>query len=578
MTGGARKKDPKSPLTIIQACESPQIFGAWFKSPETWAAWFAFLKVMFGLRLNDTEIAIFQQCTNRSAPLPSGYLEATLVIGRRGGKSLIMALVAAYLGCFFDWRPFLTEGERGVIMIIAADRRQATVIFKYLRGMLGIPLLSSMIERETLDTIELSNSITIEIQTASYKTIRGRTVVTVLADELAFWSDETSANPDVEIINAAKPAMATIPRAIMIKASSPYARRGALWNDYKKHFGKDDSSVLVWQAATRVMNPSVPESFIASALEDDPAAASAEYLAQFRSDVENFVNADAVAACVAQDRYELPAIGGLIYSSFIDASGGSGSDSMTLCVTHRGDEDRVVVDVIREVKPPFSPESVVLDFVQLLKSYRVYVVTADRFAGLWVAERFRVHGIQCEQAAKPKSDLYRDFLPIINSGGVELLDHPKAIAQICGLERRTARGGRDSIDHAPGGHDDIANVIAGAVVGTAIPQGGAEGWIEYYRRLSVQAGIEHDDFRACGPEFGFSFSAEPLIKVTLPPGPIADGGVAYAPRAGRLVARRIGTDAIVEVGRADAAALLKHQAWRNTNPDLARELLGESDT
>lgn len=574
-----RKKDPKSPITILQAIESPQIFGSWFKDRDTWAAWIAFLKSMFGLRLGDAELAIFKQCTNRSAPLTSGYLEATLIVGRRGGKSLIMALVAAYLGSFFDWRPYLTEGERGVIMIVAADRRQATTIFKYLRGMLGIPLLSSMIERETLDTIELSNSITIEIQTASFKTIRGRTVVAFLADELAFWSDENSANPDIEIINAAKPAMATIPRAIMIKASSPYARRGALWNDYKKHFGKDDSSVLVWQASTRTMNPSVPESFIAAAFEDDPASASAEYGGGFRVDVENFVNADAVAACVVSGRYELPAIGGVIYSAFLDASGGSGTDSMTLCITHR-EGDRVVVDAIREVKPPFSPETVVLDFVQLLKAYRVVDnVTADRFAGLWVAERFRVHGIQCLQAAKPKSDLYRDFLPIINSGSVELIDHPKAIAQICGLERRTARGGRDSIDHAPGAHDDLANVIAGAVVGTAISQGGAEGWIEFYRRQVEEPGrhnTDFDDFRVSGPEFGFSFSTQPLVSITLPP-PIDAEGTCVGPRTGeRYYARHIGAAVVVQVRRNDAAELLKNPTWRSHNADLAREIIGES--
>jgi hypothetical protein len=33
-----------------------------------------------------------------------------------------------------------------------------------------------------------------------------------------------------------------------------------------------------------------------------------------------------------------------------------------------------------------------------------------------------------------------------------------------GLERRTSRGGRDSIDHAPGSHDDLANAAAGAIV------------------------------------------------------------------------------------------------------------------
>jgi hypothetical protein len=48
-----------------------------------------------------------------------------------------------------------------------------------------------------------------------------------------------------------------------------------------------------------------------------------------------------------------------------------------------------------------------------------------------------------------------------------LLDHPRLINQICGLERRTARGGRDSIDHSPGNHDDVANAVAGAIVAAA---------------------------------------------------------------------------------------------------------------
>ena len=53
-------------------------------------------------------------------------------------------------------------------------------------------------------------------------------------------------------------------------------------------------------------------------------------------------------------------------------------------------------------------------------------------------------------------------MPLLNSNRIELLDHPRLVAQLCGLERRTARGGRDSIDHAPGAHDDLANAVAGA--------------------------------------------------------------------------------------------------------------------
>jgi hypothetical protein len=143
-TARAPKAEPKAPISILEACQDEQIFGPWFKDRLTWVAWFAFLKVMFALPLNEAELAIFQQCTGRSAPSPAGYLEATLVIGRRGGKSLILALIAAFLAVFYNWSPFLTGGERGTIMIIATDRRQASTIFKYLRGMLGIPLLAGM--------------------------------------------------------------------------------------------------------------------------------------------------------------------------------------------------------------------------------------------------------------------------------------------------------------------------------------------------------------------------------------------------------------------------------------------------
>ena len=45
---------------------------------------------------------------------------------------------------------------------------------------------------------------------------------------------------------------------------------------------------------------------------------------------------------------------------------------------------------------------------------------------------------------------YGDMLPAINSRQLDLLDDARLVAQIVGLERRTARGGRDIIDHAPG--------------------------------------------------------------------------------------------------------------------------------
>jgi hypothetical protein len=56
-----------------------------------------------------------------------------------------------------------------------------------------------------------------------------------------------------------------------------------------------------------------------------------------------------------------------------------------------------------------------------------------------------------------------DLLPVVNSEKLDLVDNQKAVNQLCSLERRTARSGRESIDHPPNAHDDLANVIAGVV-------------------------------------------------------------------------------------------------------------------
>ena len=210
------------------------------------------------------------------------------------------------------------------------------------------------------------------------------------------------------------------------------------------------------------MNPTVRKSVIDEATERDPASAAAEYGAEFRSDIESFVSRDAIEACVAVGVRERAPVPEVYYTAFVDPSGGS-ADSFTLAIGHR-QESVAVIDAVREVRPPFSPESVVAEFAELLKSYRVSDVTGDRYGGEWPREQFRKCGVQYELSQRPKSDLYRDFLPLINSRQVELLDLPRGIAQLCSLERRTARGGRDSIHHAPGAHDDIANAIAGLAV------------------------------------------------------------------------------------------------------------------
>jgi hypothetical protein len=56
----------------------------------------------------------------------------------------------------------------------------------------------------------------IEVHTASFRAVRGYTVVACIADEVAFWRSDESANPDVEIPNGLRPGMATVPGALLL--------------------------------------------------------------------------------------------------------------------------------------------------------------------------------------------------------------------------------------------------------------------------------------------------------------------------------------------------------------------------
>jgi hypothetical protein len=449
--------------SIITALDHPQLFGPFFQG-VTWRAWRVFLKVLFGLPLADEhELKLYRHHTGRTEPSTTPFKEAAVVVGRRGGKSRILALAATYLAAFFDYSPYLAPGEVATIAVIAADRKQARTIFRFIIGLMrGVGPLAAMIDDETAEAIRLSNRVTIEIHTASFRVTRGYTFAAVLADETAFWRDENSANPDVEIFRALRPGLSTIPGSILLNASSPYRKSGVLHTTFQRHFGKDGARVLVWRGTTAEMNPSIDPALIAEAYEDDPASAAAEYGAEFRDDIAEFVPRNIIDACTVRGRFELPPINGVHYTAFVDPSGGT-ADSMTLAIAH-AEREVGVLDAMREMRPPFSPEAVVAEFAALLRYYRISRITGDRYAGEWPRERFREYGISYEPSDRPKSEIYRDTLPLLNSGKVELLDLPRLAAQFAGLERRTARGGRDSIDHAPGAHDDMANAAAGALL------------------------------------------------------------------------------------------------------------------
>jgi hypothetical protein len=473
-------------ITASAAIADTNLLGRGFRG-ASWATWRAVLRAAEGLPLNDDQHRDFCRVAEREPPARR-VRELWVVAGRRSGKDSVASAMAAS-AALSDYRPHLRPGERATVLCLACDRSQARIVHRYVRGYFEAPLLSPLVSRESDDGIELNNGVEIIVATNSYRAVRGRTVICAILDEVAFWRDEESTTPDIETYNAVLPGMVTLPGAMLIGISTPYRRSGLLFDRWRRHYGKPDPDVLVVRGPSTTFNPTLPQSVIDQAMERDQEAAAAEWLAEWRSDLADFVSREVVDAATVPGRYELPPIAGVAYSAFVDPSGGS-ADAMTLAIGH-AEGDRVTIDAIRERRPPFSPADVVAEFAQLLASYGVSTIEGDRYGGEWPAERFLERGIDYRPAQLVKSDLYRELLPVLNAGRIELLDHPRLAAQLCGLERRTARGGRDSIDHGPGAHDDVANAVAGVAValgGGPVPVASRGLW-ELTRQRAAALGI-----------------------------------------------------------------------------------------
>lgn len=444
-------------VTIRDAMTDPALFGNQF-SGESFAAWRALLAGFYGLPLDGAELAHWQELTGRQEAPNAPHDEMYMVVGRRGGKTQNAAQLAVYEAAFNDYTDRLSPGEVATVMVLAADRKQARSAFRYISGLLhSNPMTERMIVREDKETIELSNRTAIEVHTASFRAVRGYTVACCIADEVAFWRSEDSANPDHEIINAIRPAMATLDGKL-VALSSPYARRGVLWDAYRRYHGQP-GSILVAQAPSRTMNPSLPARVVEQAMERDPEAAKAEYMAQFRNDLEQFLQRETVERAIRPSPLELPYNRDHRYGAFADPAGG-GADEFTLAIGHPEDE-RVVVDVVRALKG--VPAEIVREYADLILSYGIKQVWLDRYAGSWPTDEFARHGIEAITADEPRTGLYLNTLAALNSDRVELPPDDKLLNQFIGLERRTSRNGRESVDHPPGSHDDRANAAAGIV-------------------------------------------------------------------------------------------------------------------
>jgi hypothetical protein len=455
------KKPP--PISVSDAMASPKLFAPFFTGPS-WDTWRAVIKAMFAEKMTAAEIDAFRAVAERDPP-QQRVSEAVFVCGRGAGKDSVASLIAAHIAITFDPKGSkLRPGEVATILCLAVDREQAAIVLNYIRAYFEqVPALAALVKSIDRDGVTLHNRVALVVGTNSYRSVRGRTIICAIFDEVAFWRDENSATPDVETAGAVAPGLGRIPGSMLILISTAHRRSGLLYQKWKDHYGRDDDHVLCVRGSTLQFNPTFDAKVIERQLASDPQLYGAEYLSQWRDDLATFISRDLLEAAVDVGVIVRPPIDGVLYLAFTDASGGVG-DSFTLGIAHRDKDGSIVLDLLFEKRAPFNPYEVTEEIAALLKTYHCTQVVGDSYGAKWVSDAFIKAGIAYRKSEMDRSAIYLNALPLFTSGRAHLIDNPRLVAQFAALERRTFSTGRDRVDHGRTGRDDAANSAAGALV------------------------------------------------------------------------------------------------------------------
>ena len=187
--------------------------------------------------LTPEEQAVAREMTGLEVLPSEPPQELYIGAGRRSGKTRLVSVLATHAAAQ-DYGHRLAAGEWAVAACIAPDRRQARQLFGYCAGIVqNSPILRTEVTKETGDTIEFAHRTRLEIHTGSFRAVRGYTMCFAAVDEAGFLRDERSANPDLELARALKPALKTLSGRLVV-ISSLHQKRGLMFDAYRRYYAR----------------------------------------------------------------------------------------------------------------------------------------------------------------------------------------------------------------------------------------------------------------------------------------------------------------------------------------------------
>jgi hypothetical protein len=407
---------------------------------------------------------------------------AIWAMGRRSGKTFMAAVAATYM-CFVQADFFqrkVRKGEKWYIITVANDLGQSKIALENIRQLIINSPFEQEVTRETAFEIEISNGCVFQAIPASARASRGKAVVAIIQDELAF-SIEGDANRGAEAMyNALSPSIAQFGRhGKIIELSSPWLTDGLFYEHFKQAESGEFPGMQALQIPTWEINVNLPWGcdFLENARKKDEESFWVEFGAQFAKSQSSLLAPEIVDAAVNKERgimVPLREYMGTYILALDPARGGVGRDDYTACIVHYEGE-RLVVDKFHAFEPDFEiagKKEVNIAKVEdwIKEHHRIYEfqsIVLDQFNSSATIQSLAKDFPICELAwsVSTKMKAFSKMKELFNAGLIEMYPHKKAVLQLKNLSVIYRQSGQWAVTGGKEtGVDDYAFALAGAIL------------------------------------------------------------------------------------------------------------------
>jgi hypothetical protein len=408
-----------------------------------------------------------------------------LIVGRRGGKSLIAAMLAIYCAIKLNWKPFLKKTPAATVAILSHSIEFSEEILELIKELIeASPILTRLIDhskKHTKSTFNLSvpfvgkqgttySRVTVKVGTASKKTIRGKAICALLCDEIAFWNlDEKAAERDEDILRAARPSLLQFKgNSMLLKLSSPSIRQGVLYDEYTKGQKRTlPPNYINLKAPSWVWNTILGQKEILTEYQLDPQGFDCEYRANFVDSISTFILPEYVDLCTQQGISFLapdPPNSNTVYVAAIDAAFKKDRFAFTIVGWNGHRLRQYIVKTWEGVRhKPVKAKDVAEYASKIMKDFKINKIYADQYAFQPLKEIFEQHNLMLEERPFTntyKKKIYFNLKKHIHNRTIDLLDNKICINEIKQLQVEQAATGTIRIGHQVGGGDDCSDSLA----------------------------------------------------------------------------------------------------------------------